>query len=353
MRSSKLWPYFSLVAFLAAIILLPRSVKTSLRSAVGSIVSFSLPVDEDKLSSLHHENRLLKEELAKYKAEFAHEKWMARQVQYFKELKNREIDDPQWQAFFERRADHLRKRLEMHQKAIGAKVILREPNFWSSHLWIDAGSSLGIEKNSPVVIGNYLIGLIDEVEEKRSKVRLLTDIQLTPSVRVVRGEQGGRYLMELSDQLLSVLQAKRGHFSSPQTEDLIVKAIESLKTSAARGWGDHYLAKGEICGSSFPLWRKRKTMLKGKGFNYDFADEEGAARDLRFSGSGIPLLQPGDLLVTSGLDGVFPEGLEVGIVTKVNLLREGDYSYDLEAAAAFSHFDELREVWVLGIDQIR
>jgi rod shape-determining protein MreC len=347
MRSGKFWPYFLLIAVLGVLLLLPRSIKTRLQSFAGSIISFSLPVNEDQLSVLYQENRTLKEELAKYKAEFSHEKWMARQIQYLKELKGREIDDPQWQAFFARRAKRLTQRLEMHQKGLGAKVILREPNFWSSHLWVDAGIADGIEKNSPVVIGNHLIGVIDEVEEKRSKVRLITDIQLTPAVRAVRGEQGGRYLMELSDQLLEILRAKRGLFSSPQSEDLIAKAIENLKINAARGWGDHYLAKGEVCGSSFPLWRSRRPILKGKGFNYDFPDEEGAARDLRFSGSGVPLLLPGDHLVTSGLDGIFPEGLEVGIVTKVNLLREGDYSYDLEAIPAFSHFDEINEVWIL------
>jgi len=347
MRSVKLWPYFIIAAVLGILVILPRSIKTELQSVVGSFMSFSLTVEEDRLSSLSHENRVLKEELAKYKAEYAHEKWVAKQVQYLKEIKSREFDEAKWQAFFSRRAKYLSQRLEMHLKGIGAKVIMREPNFWSSHLWVDVGNADGVEKNAAVVVGNYLVGVIDEVEAKRSKVRLLTDIQLTPSVRAVRGEQGGRYLMELSDQLLEILQAKRGLFNSPQAEELIVKTIENLKINAARGWGDHYLAKGEISGSSYPLWRSRKPILRGKGFNYDFSDEEGSSRDLRFSGTGVPLLLPGDHLVTSGLDGVFPEGLEVGIVTKVNLLREGDYSYDLEAIPALSHFDELREVWIL------
>lgn len=330
---------------------LPSSFKRGLQSSLSSFFFFPLtPGKSDstkELSSLAQENRALKEELAKYKAEYTHEKWLARQIQFLKDLRNRDLDSPEWRSFFERRAQNLTKRLEMHLHGMGANVILREPNFWSSHLWIDRGATQGVTKNSPVVIGNCLIGLVDEVEKDRSKVRLITDIQLTPAVRVVRGEQGARYLMDLSDQFLEILRAKRGLLGTPETEQMAMKTIEALKTSTMRVWGDHYLAKGEISGSSFPLWRSRSPLLKGKGFNYDFPDSEGHARDLRGSLADVPLLLPGDLLLTSGLDGVFPEGLEVGIVSKVHLLREGDYSYDLEAIPCFTHLDELREVWVL------
>ena len=88
-------------------------------------------------------------------------------------------------------------------------------------------------------------------------------------------------------------------------------------------------------------------MLQGRGFNYDFPDAEGGPFGLRSNDAGVALLAAGDKLITSGLDGVFPEGLEVGIVTNVHMLREGDYSYDLEAIPSFSHFDELHDVWVL------
>ena len=84
------------------------------------------------------------------------------------------------------------------------------------------------------------------------------------------------------------------------------------------------------------------------------ADDEGPARDLR-SGEAIDssahfpisVLNPGDLLVTSGLDGIFPAGLEVAIVTKVHLLREGASSYELEATPAIANMHDLVDVWVL------
>jgi hypothetical protein len=115
-----------------------------------------------------------------------------------------------------------------------------------------------------------------------------------------------------------------------------------------------YLAKGELQGCSHPLWRARGQKLKGIGFNYDFADEEGPARDLR-TGEAVSatshknkqaLIQEGDLLVTTGWDGLFPEGLEVAVVSKVHCLKEGASSYSLEADA-LAKLDELGFVFIL------
>src|SRR5690606_8743507 len=95
--------------------------------------------------------------------------------------------------------------------------------------------------------------------------------------------------------------------------------------------------------------------LEGEGFNYDFEDEYGPARDLR-SGASIdpekkmdptPLLMVGDQLITSGMDGLFPEGLKVAEVTRIHMLREGDYYYDIEAKPACENIEELRLLFVL------
>ena len=71
--------------------------------------------------------------------------------------------------------------------------------------------------------------------------------------------------------------------------------------------------------------------LKGVGFNYDFADAEGPARPLR--SEELPLLKAGDLLVTTGMDGIFPAGFWVATVSKVDVLREGACAYEIEANA--------------------
>lgn len=199
--------------------------------------------------------------------------------------------------------------LLMQLKAVPAKIIYRSPAFWDQCCWINVGEqtneALGIaivSKNSPVVVGDSIVGVVDEVGPQQSRVRLLTDSELTPSVRVLRNGQ--------------------------------------------------YLAKGEIHGSGRPLWRGKSGLLKGIGFNYDFDDEEGPGRDLRTgkaskSDREIPLIHPRDLLVTTGMDGVFPPNFRVAEVVEVYPLEEGDYSYEIEAKPSAGNLDDLTRVFVL------
>ena len=82
---------------------------------------------------------------------------------------------------------------------------------------------------------------------------------------------------------------------------------------------------------------------------------EGPARDLRSGdpydvarkGETLALLKPGDLLITTGLDGVFPPGFRVAVVSQVQTLKEGASSYELEAISTAGNLDELTHVFVL------
>lgn len=195
---------------------------------------------------------------------------------------------------------------------IPARVVFRPVNAWNSSLWIDKGERDNLQlkrtviaKNSPVVIGTSVVGVVDFVGERQSRVRLITDSNLNLAVRVKRGN-----------------------------------------------W---LLAKGELIGKSESISRSHKTTLKGVGFNYDFADKEGPARDLR-TGKPIeknslfpemPLVQVNDELVTTGMDGVFPPNLKVGRVHKIAPLKEGDYAYDLEAESLLKDLNALMLVFIL------
>ncbi len=81
---------------------------------------------------------------------------------------------------------------------------------------------------------------------------------------------------------------------------------------------------------------------------YEYADEEGPSKSLRVSSQQAqPILQKGDLLVTSGYDGIFPKGLHVAIVSFVQNLNEEDYSYELEAHPICKNIDYLEKVFIL------
>ena len=109
--------------------------------------------------------------------------------------------------------------------------------------------------------------------------------------------------------------------------------------------GKALLAKGELSGGALFLGRGSVKLLKGVGFNYDFADNHGGPIDLHSREPAI--IQSGDLLVTSGLDGIFPEGLKVAIVNSIAPLQEGAFSYDLTARPAAENIMEVRSVLVL------
>lgn len=191
------------------------------------------------------------------------------------------------------------------ENVISAKVIYRSPTTWDSSLWVNVGSDTAkgmIGKNSPVVIGSSVVGVVDYVGAKQSRIRLITDSGLTPSVRVKR------------------------------------EVDKSVK----------WLAKGLLQGGG----RNAQT-LHGTGFNYDFPDSEGSERDLRTgkppksTSKGMPLVKVGDLLVTTGMDGIFPPGLSVAHVIKLLPLKEGDYYIELEAKPAVESLNELSLVFIL------
>lgn len=60
------------------------------------------------------------------------------------------------------------------------------------------------------------------------------------------------------------------------------------------------------------------------------------------------MIQVGDLLVTSGLDGVFPEGLHIAVVESLSPLREGAYSYELIAKPTALNILDLNYVSVIA-----
>jgi rod shape-determining protein MreC len=271
-------------------------------------------------SQLLYENRRLREELERVGQLWRHERaaW-SRVAGLPKEGDSEAVSGllQQWQ----------RQLGQLHRRVVAARLIYRDPLPWGSCFWIDAGADQ-VQHNSPVVIGNALVGVIDSVGRSCSRVRCITDSQLVVAVRVARGSpQTGALL-----HYLELLQQGLGQ----------QKELTALREQLAQPKELAYLAKGEVTGSGLPLWQESGT-LRGTGFNYDFADAFGPARPL----SAHNLIEPGDLLVTSGLDGIFPPGLDVGWVTHLEPLREGAISLEAEVRACAPQLSHLETVFIL------
>ncbi len=390
MRRISYRPYFLLVFFFLCLMSFPKGGAEKIRSAVvcsfapcwggfsflkeKTVFLLTLPLPSHIKSSsetlemerLSQENQLLKSQIENVREWLLHDDRIHDQANRYKSLTETPFKEDRWKEFFKRRSQELCKSLDLQTCSLPATVIFREPASWSSTFWIDIGESdnekVGMKivgKNSPVLLATSIVGIVEYVGRNQSRVRLITDSRLSPSVRAVRGDEQNRYLLEHLDSLIFALELRNDLFSSEDEYKTAAHVLYRLKRAMLQQSGDHYLAKGELKGTSNPLWRSRSQVLKGIGFNYDFPDAEGPARDLR---SGEPygakeepvqLLRPGDLLVTTGLDGVFPPGFRVATVSFVETLKEGASSYEIEAIPTAGNLDDLAHVFVLRPSEAR
>jgi len=385
MRKPSYYPYFFLILFLLVMMSMPKHAINRARSfAIASIspcwlglnkvgkvllkVAPTLYVEEEKTSSLENEklileNTMLKNQIGGIYEWLFFENRIEDQMERFKTIKEDNQKDIYLKEFFQRRAEELKEILKIQYQALPAKVIFREPSSWSSSLWINIGeknneelSHLIVAKNSPVVLGQNLIGVVEYVGRSSSRVRLITDAGLAPSVRAMRGSTQDKSLLNIIHTLRDHIFARETLFATSQEKESFLNTLFQISKKLSADKEEKYLAKGELYGSSEPLWRSKGLTLKGTGFNYDYPDEEGPARSLR-SGNVVdknnlhlktePLLEIGDLLVTTGMDGIFPKGLHIAIVSKINDLNDGDYAYEIEAKPTASNLNELEVVMVL------
>lgn len=190
-----------------------------------------------------------------------------------------------------------------------ANVIARDP--FSPHIiWIDAGSETCpfIAESSPVCIGIHALGIVEKVGEKRSKVRLLSDPSSHPSVRAARGN----FSALLATHHLTALKDMFGDQVSLSALELIEKKAGAL--------GDPKLATGYLCGLTHV---DGELLFQGKGFHKERDD--------------CDMVKKGDVLVTTGLDGLFPPGLLIARVTRVVSPEPGALSYELFASPTYPY----------------
>lgn len=375
MRRTSYKPYIFLTIFLLLTLGLPQAAADKVRSfTVATVVpswrmfhflkdaffkittiippgGFLTPPNISKeLEILKQENHRLRSQVESLSQYLVSDQLLQQQID---RLKTFNVEEP----YFSRRAGELFKLVELQGNSILGKVIFREPASWSSSLWINVGEKNNqlvgkkiVAKNSPVVVGTAVVGVVEYVGQKRSRVRLITDSGLVPSVRAIRGAEQNSLLNEQIQMLLTTLEARQDILNSRE----VLSLLKQLKSKLFQGGPTLYLAKGELYGSSEPLWRLRNSLLHGVGFNCDFADEEGPARNL-YTGKPIDnlegearveLIKEGDLLITTGMDGVFPKGLQVAHVVTTHPLREGGCSFDLEAKTVV-HLEDLTFVTVL------
>lgn len=317
-----------------------------------------LSIEEDK-QRLQLENQLLEIEIAYLQEQMYEQLLVSSQIAQVASHMPEEAKT--MTAEYKKALQNILKMTQKRIHALPARVIFRSFDTWNSFLWINRGEStnrdlqaIAIAKNSPVVIGKSVVGIIDYVGEHQARVRLISDSRLTPSVRAARGGEQDFLLSEKIEGVLHQMRDKKNLPISSEEHTKLSRLLQHLKQNLQPFKKTWYLAKGKLMGSIFSAKLGQSVYLRGVGFNYDFIDEEGGNRDLRNGKLSqqsqeevTPILKVNDILITTGMDGLFPPGFEVAVVTRVGLLKEGDYFYDLEARPIVANLEELTLVFVL------
>lgn len=296
------------------------------------------------------ENEALRAQVAKLRELVLLEGRTLQMERHALKIKANENDD-----YYARRLNYLAENIQKQMQALPAHVIFRESGLWTSGVWINVGEKDNralkrtiVAKNSPVLHGNALVGVVEQVEESRALIRLMTDAAVAPSVRAVRGGEQNRAIAQEIDALIGQLSLREDLAISRE----LIPALKNARASFDSAERALYLAKGTLNGAVHSKWRARASKLRGIGFNSDFADEEGAVRHLRTGafadGSGATsIVKVGDLLVTTGMDGLFPPDLPVATVSAILPLHEGGCAYEIEALSLVGDFNELNDFFVL------
>jgi rod shape-determining protein MreC len=69
-------------------------------------------------------------------------------------------------------------------RPVTATVVGKSPNIWYSTVWIDKGTSSGVQRNDPVVNAEGLVGKVAQATSDGSVVDLITDSEVGVSARI-------------------------------------------------------------------------------------------------------------------------------------------------------------------------
>lgn len=194
----------------------------------------------------------------------------------------------------------LREQLGLKQStstpSIAAEVLYQVVDPYARKLVLNKGSSDGVQLGQPVVTADGLIGQITDVTSVSSELTLVLDTKINVPVQIKRMVEPATSAVISSvtpvDVSASATNSQTGAAtdpSSPQTSDNVQKPAMKQDSGLVRG-----LISGD----------KREGYLA-----------------LRFFVPQVDIRE-GDLLVTSGLDGLYPAGLAVGRVASVE--KSGD-----------------------------
>ncbi|WP_201456498.1 rod shape-determining protein MreC [Chlamydia sp. 17-3921] len=216
-------------------------------------------------------------------------------------------------------------------KLIEGRVIYRDSTHWSNSCWVNVGKNQGVQRNSAVLSKNVLVGLVDYVGDKQSRIRLITDIGMNPSVVALRGNIQIWWVKQKLKELINLIEWLPHTYIVEKDKYEKISQLKELSSLIQSEESNQELLRGTLSGMRGSLWKQETTLLRGEGFCFS---------------DGKTLL-PGDFLVTTGLDGIFPPGLPIAKISKVFFPRDGACAFNIEAESLASNISALSHLFIL------
>ncbi len=168
--------FFALPVFLLSMLSLPQTGADKIRSStvmsVAPLLMYRTATsgsarDSQEIKSLELENLQLRTQLDLVYDWISSEKRLREQAE---QLRLMGTESAIAKEFVVRRSEEMKSLLQKQTMGAYGKIVYRDPGSWNSSCWIDVGEenniSLGktiIAKNSPVVSGASLIGVVEYV----------------------------------------------------------------------------------------------------------------------------------------------------------------------------------------------
>lgn len=121
---------------------------------------------------------------------------------------------------------HLENTLSIsHYKPVTATVFYKSPSLWYSTIWIDKGSSAGVQVNDPVMNGEGLVGKVTQVVPDGAQVSLVTDSEVEVTAEVSATGDWGTVQPQVGEPGHLLLQQYiPGSRGRPAVGDLVITA---------------------------------------------------------------------------------------------------------------------------------
>lgn len=223
--------------------------------------------------------------------------------------------------------------------------VIYRPSKESTVVWIKTLAP--VQKGAGVIIGDCLVGFVDTVQGLCSRVRLVCDtrskvaVEVKKANRLVEDESANASIAALSIDVKYWKElAKQGVFHGSKKALEIERFLGQLDAMLeSTSTFESLPLQGLLCGAS-SSWPGDHKRLIAQGFYRQVGVHE-------LSKEKEDLIEPGDLLITCGLDGRYPPGLRVGYVRQVKAQDPARTLFEVEASMALADFSKERWVWVL------